>query len=89
MERRPCQAPALPATASIIFLVLVLEKWLSTLSMTVDFLNIAANAARWRYLRLREGFCSPSASSYYTPERMYIVFSCVCDFFFWLGGGTR
>ena len=33
--------------------------------MTVDFLNIAAIAARQRYLRLSEGLHSPSASSYY------------------------
>ena len=33
--------------------------------MTIDFLNIVANAARRKYLRLSEGLRSPSASSYY------------------------
>ena len=58
VECRPYQAPSLHAPAQIIFLVLILEMWIS---MTVDFLNIVANAARRRYLCLREGLHSLSA----------------------------
>ena len=73
VECRPCQAPALLAPAQIIFLVLLLEMWLS---MTVDFLNIVANAARWRYLHSTE-----CPSSYYAIE-WSILFSVASDFFF-------
>ena len=43
IDRRPCQAPALLAPAQIIFLVLILEMWLS---MTADFLNTASQCCQ-------------------------------------------
>ena len=52
VEHRPCQATAFLAPAKIIFLVLILEMWLS---MTVDFLDIAGNTARRRYLHSSKG----------------------------------
>ena len=72
VERRPWQAPALLAPAQITFLVLILEMWLS---MTTDFINIAANAARRRYLCSTEGLRSQSASSLSLtlPLRYWII----------------
>ena len=69
----PAKHQHMLAPVQIIFLLLILEMWLS---MTVDFLNIPATAVRWRYLSSTE--CPSSYQYHYLCQEILFLSAFVC-----------